>query len=171
MPSTGKRDPSPSPPDILLKVIYKMWFSMLIRSISAVLIDLTCLWDPLETLFSAFPQITSWSMEVTWVLPLLREEADTSFCLRLLGAEAKMWKSWSSTGIWMAFVEKATTLSFPTSEKLGASPNSLFVHFSHFESLSCGMFSSSVLLIQRFVKCAPSLREFMVEKLGRWAWN
>lgn len=42
--------------------------------------------------------------------------------------------------------------------------NSLFVHFTSFEPLSCGMYSSSVLLIQRLVKCAQGVCSLEIGK-------
>lgn len=57
------------------------------------LIYLTCLWELLESFLGLFPQVTSGSVEMSaaTLQPKLslfaeRQEADTSFCLKLQGS-------------------------------------------------------------------------------------
>lgn len=147
-----------------------MWLSLQMRLITLFVIYLTCLWAPLETLFSAFPQITSWSVEVS--AASLQPEPSRFFAGRgswhlflphatgccSPGTLAKMQKSWSSMHCNLnGLCCKGNHLITSNIRKVRWKS----VPFTRFEPLSCGMYSSSVLLIQRPVTCASSLREFI----------
>ena len=116
------------------------------------------------------PHITPWNMDVGGATlqsePSLLGAKQTSLSQATgccsPGTVPKMQKSWSSTAIWMGCVARATTQTCLTSEKLDGS-----LHYSFILPVlnlyqSCAIYSSSVLLIHRLVKCAPSLREVIV---------